>query len=149
MATAPKKPKTTVGKPATRKTTTKAKVKPAAKRTEAKKSAVVKAVKPVIETVAKPVIKPVVEEMVLRKRELIERVMARSGIKKKDAKPTIEAMLAVLGEALAAGEMLNLQPLGRVIVKRQIDKANATVLVCRVRRRKENAGSVVTIAPKN
>ncbi|MCF6316628.1 MAG: HU family DNA-binding protein [Marinosulfonomonas sp.] len=80
---------------------------------------------------------------VLRKKELIERVVARSGIKKKDAKPTIEAMLAVLGEALASGEELNLQPLGKVMVKRVKEQPNAKVMVCRIRQRKADAPSTV------
>ena len=77
----------------------------------------------------------------LRKKELIERVVARSGIKKKDAKPTIEAMLAILGEALENGEVLNLRPMGKVVVKRKIDKPNANILVCRIRRPKAGAVS--------
>jgi len=91
----------------------------------------------------------VVEAPVLRKVELIERVVARSGIKKKDAKPTIEAMLAVLGEALGNGEELNLHPMGKMKITRVIEKENATVLVTRVRRHKETASAtVVKIAPK-
>lgn len=90
-----------------------------------------------------------VEPQVLRKKELIERVVARSGIKKKDAKPTIEAMLAVLGEALSNGEELNLHPMGKMMVTRVIEKENATVMVTKVRRQKPNAGAtVVKIAPK-
>ncbi len=89
---------------------------------------------------AKPAAKPAAavkaaEVPVLRKKELIERVVARSGVKKKDAKPTIEAMLAVLGEALAAGEELNLQPLGKVMVKKTKELANAKMMVCRIRQR--------------
>ena len=89
---------------------------------------------------AKPAAKPATpakaaEVAVLRKKELIERVVARSGVKKKDAKPTIEAMLAVLGEALAAGEELNLQPLGKVMVKKTKELANAKMMVCRIRQR--------------
>jgi len=78
---------------------------------------------------------PLVPTPVLRKKELIERVVARSGIKKKDAKPVIEAMLAVLGEALASGEDLNLQPLGKVMVKRVKEHTNAKVMVTRIRQR--------------
>jgi len=91
--------------------------------------------------VAKPETKPAVASKaavsapVLRKKELIERVVERSGVKKKDAKPTIEAMLAVLGEALAAGEELNLQPLGKVMVKKTKELANAKMMVCRIRQR--------------
>ncbi len=88
----------------------------------------------------KPAAKPAppakaAEVAVLRKKELIERVVARSGVKKKDAKPTIEAMLAVLGEALAAGEELNLQPLGKVMVKKTKELPNAKMMVCRIRQR--------------
>ncbi len=91
----------------------------------------------------KPIAKPEADVPVLRKKELIERVVARSGIKKKDAKPTIEAMLAVLGEALSSGEELNLQPLGKVMVKRVKEQPNAKVMVCRIRQRKADAGSTV------
>ncbi|MGA9411205.1 MAG: HU family DNA-binding protein, partial [Roseobacter sp.] len=48
----------------------------------------------------------------LRKRELVERVALRAGVKKKDAKPIVEVMLAELGEALAAGRSCALPPLG-------------------------------------
>ena len=103
--------------------------------------------------VAKPATVPTAvapEVPVLRKKELIERVVARSGIKKKDAKPTIEAMLAVLGEALKNGEELNLQPLGKIKINRVIEKENATVMVAKVRQSKEAAGgTVVKITPKS
>jgi len=92
---------------------------------------------------AKTPVTATIEPPVLRKKELIERVVARSGVKKKDAKPTIEAMLAVLGEALASGEELNLQPFGKVMVKRVNEQANAKVMTCRIRQRKPDAGSTV------
>lgn len=127
--------------------------------TSKRKPTSIKKKAPVKRAVAKPVVaktvtaKPVVtapanEPHVLRKKELIERVVARSGVKKKDAKPAIEAMLVVLGEALSNGEELNLHPMGKVMINRVIDKANATVIVAKVRRRKESAGgTVVKIAP--
>lgn len=90
-----------------------------------------------------------VEAHVLRKKELIDRVVARSGVKKKDAKPTIEAMLAILGEALDKGEELNLHPMGKMKVTRVIEKPNAKVMVTKVRRRVEPAdGTVVKITPE-
>lgn len=86
---------------------------------------------------------------VLRKKELIERVVARSGVKKKDAKPTIEAMLAILGEALDNGEELNLHPMGKMKVTRVIEKPNAKVMVTKIRRRIEpTADTVVKITSK-
>ena len=121
------------------------------KPTSIKKKAPVKrvAVKP---AAAKAPVAPTtaaVEPQVLRKKELIERVVARSGVKKKDAKPTVEAMLAVLGEALSNGEELNLHPMGKMKINRVIDKPNATVMITKLRRRKETAGgTVVKIAPK-
>lgn len=74
----------------------------------------------------------------LRKRDLIEAVVARSGVKKRDAKPAIEAALAVLGEALAEGRMLNLPPFGKVKVVRTKELDHAQVLMARIRQRKES-----------
>lgn len=69
----------------------------------------------------------------LRKKELLNRVLARSGAKRKDAKPVVEAMLAVLADALGSGEEVNLKPLGKIKVNRQKELSNATVLNCRLR----------------
>ena len=147
MVTSVKKPKTTARKTTARKTTT-SKAKPRNAVAAQKPAAVAKKTsKPVVKKAVTAAPQVTIEEPTLRKKDLIERVVARSGVKKKDAKPTIEAMLAVLGEALAAGEVLNLQPLGKVMVKRNIEKPNAKIMVCRVRQRKENAGGVVTIVP--
>ena len=68
-------------------------------------------------------------------------VVDRSGIKKKDAKPVIEAMLAEMGDALGRGEQLVLQPLGKVMVKRRIDQENATVFTCKVRQSKQHSAA--------
>ena len=76
---------------------------------------------------------PVVTGPEMKKKELVDRVVTRSGIKKKDAKPVVEAMLAVLGAAMAEGRELNLQPMGRLKVARVKDTGNGQVLVCRVR----------------
>lgn len=70
------------------------------------------------------------------KRELIERVVIASGIKKKAAKPVVEAMLKELGDALARGETLNLQPFGKGIVKNRKDLENAEIIELRLRRSK-------------
>lgn len=70
----------------------------------------------------------------LRKPDFIDRVVERSGGKKKDVKPAVEAALAVLGEALAQQEELNLPPLGKLKVTRHKQAPNADVLICRLRR---------------
>lgn len=74
-----------------------------------------------------------VAESDLKKRELIDLVVARSGIKKKDAKPVVEAMLAVLGETIAEGRELNLQPLGKLRINRAVERGNGRVIICKLR----------------
>ena len=69
----------------------------------------------------------------MRKKELIDLVVERSGMKKKDAKPIVEATLAILGEALAEARELNLQPLGKVKVRREKLMPNGRVLVTKIR----------------
>jgi len=94
-------------------------------------------------TAAKPAVvtapKPVVAGPTLKKSELLERVLERSGIKKKDAKPVVEAMLAVLGEAIASGEELNLQPFGKLKINNEKDLSNGRVINCRIRQSKKAA----------
>ncbi|MAY31378.1 MAG: DNA-binding protein [Rhodovulum sp.] len=73
----------------------------------------------------------------MRKRDLIDRVVEQSGVKKKDAKPAIEAALAILGEALSNEEQLNLPPLGKIMVNRKKELDNGEVLVVKLRRSKQ------------
>ena len=74
----------------------------------------------------------------LRKKELIDQVVERTGVKKRDAKPVIEAMLAVLGEAVSEERSANLEPLGKLRVTRSKDTPNGRLHVCRLRRKKAN-----------
>ncbi|MEL6916043.1 MAG: HU family DNA-binding protein [Pseudomonadota bacterium] len=80
----------------------------------------------------------------LKKKEFFERVTLASGLKKPQAKAAVEAALSVLGEALAAGDAINLEPLGKIKVQKEKDVGAATVYTCRVRRRK-----VAAKAPKD
>jgi len=75
----------------------------------------------------------------LKKKELVDRVAQASGLKKPQAKAAIEAMLDVLGETIAKGEAMNLEPLGKVKVQNQKDAGAAVVYACRVRRKKAAA----------
>ncbi len=71
----------------------------------------------------------------LRKKELVERVVAASGAKKKIAKDVVEATLQVLGEALAAGEQLVLPPFGNAHKTREKDTASGgSTMTLRLRR---------------
>lgn len=135
MARKSTKTTTTPRKTAPRKTTSSA-AKPASKTaTSASKADVAKAPLPKVVKVAEPV----VASPELRKKELIDLVVARSGVKKKDAKPTVEALLAVLGECIADGRELNLQPFGKLKINRTEEKANGRVVVCRLRQSTANA----------
>ena len=71
----------------------------------------------------------------LRKKELVERVVAASGAKKKVAKDIVEATLQVLGEALAAGEQLVLPPFGNAHKTREKDTpSGGSTMTVRLRR---------------
>ena len=71
----------------------------------------------------------------LRKKELVERVVAASGAKKKIAKDIVEATLQVLGEALAAGEQLVLPPFGNAHKTREKDTpSGGSTMTVRLRR---------------
>lgn len=72
----------------------------------------------------------------LKKNELIDRIIAKNGMKRKEVKPIVETMLAVMGEAIESGENLNLQPMGKLVIKKKKDLPNATVSICRIRRPK-------------
>ncbi len=75
----------------------------------------------------------------LKKKELIDLVVERSQVKKRDAKPVVEAMLAVLGETIASGRELNLQPFGKLRINRSTDKGTARIIVCKLRQNAQGA----------
>jgi nucleoid DNA-binding protein len=117
--------------------------------TFAQKDAVKAAVNAVVEAPkTTPVVvegpQPVVSGPVMRKKELIDLVVERSGIKKKDAKPVVEATLAILGEALAETRELNLQPLGKVKVRREKLMPNGRILVTKIRQSMPNTDETVS-----
>ncbi|MDJ0825472.1 MAG: HU family DNA-binding protein [Rhodobacter sp.] len=84
---------------------------------------------------------------ILGKRELIDRVVTASGIKKSAAKPVVEAMLRELGDAVSKGETLNLQPLGKGIVKNRKELENAEVIELRLRRSKQAIEAAKALKP--
>lgn len=81
--------------------------------------------------VTETAVDPSIPEM--KKPELVDAAVVRSGIKKKYTKPAIEAALAIIGETLAEGRGLNLRPLGKVKIQRIKDVANGKVITVRVR----------------
>lgn len=106
---------------------------------KAKTTTKTKAAKPVPKPAATPkpmvveTIKPVVAGAPVKKPELIDRVVAETGMKKKDVKPVVEAMLAVLGRTLAAGEEITAPPMGKLMIKKSKDVHNAKILTLKLR----------------
>jgi nucleoid DNA-binding protein len=80
----------------------------------------------------------------VRFKDFLDRVVARSGTRKKDAKGVVEATLAVLGEALAKGEALNLPELGKARVNRQKGADGVATMVVKLRR---TAPKAVKVTP--
>jgi len=75
----------------------------------------------------------------MKKKELLNLVVERSGVRKKFAKPTVEAMMAVLGEAIAEGRDLNLPPMGKIKQQRTKDASNVRVTVAKIRQSKPDS----------
>ncbi len=69
----------------------------------------------------------------LKRKEFIDLVVARSGMKKKDVKPVVEAMLEVLGQELGDGREFNLPPLGKLKVQRMKENDGTQVMVAKIR----------------
>ena len=90
-----------------------------------------------VSAVTKPVTEPVSEtpqaDELTRKKDFIDRVVDRSGLKKKDVKPAVEAALAQLAEELSEGNELNLPPLGKVKINRVKDTPNGKVYITKIR----------------
>lgn len=91
---------------------------------------------PAPDMAAKPAQAPDPSAAEMKKPELIDLVVARSDVKKKYAKPVIEAMHEVLGETVAKGRELNLQPMGKVKYNRTKETTSARVVVAKIRQNK-------------
>lgn len=77
---------------------------------------------------------PVVTKVV-RRKEMVDRIVANSGMKPNAIKTALDAVLKEIGDALSAGEALNLPALGRVSVNRRKELDDGEVLICKIRRR--------------
>ena len=127
---------------------TKTTAKPASTRTATTTPATTKATgaaaapkpKPAFQPTVVTSAQPVVAGPMMRKKELIDTVVARSGIKKRDAKPVIEAMLAVLGSAISDGRDLNLHPMGKLKVNRTKTGKGSKIMICKLRQNLEAIG---------
>jgi DNA-binding protein HU-alpha len=69
----------------------------------------------------------------LKLRGLVDLVVKRTGAKKKDVKPIVEAALAIMGETVADGRDLNLPPMGKLKINRVKEIKNGQVTICKLR----------------
>lgn len=73
-------------------------------------------------------------ETSLKKKDLIDQVLAKTGAKKKQVKDIVEATLSVLGDALSKGAMLNLPPFGKAKVSRPQVEGTSNAMTVKLRR---------------
>lgn len=84
---------------------------------------------------------PIVDAGQVKKPEFLDRALARCDIKRRDAKPAIEAALAEIAEILLAGDEVNIPPLGKIkVVKARDVGEGAKVLTLKMRSMKDGAG---------
>ena len=77
----------------------------------------------------------------VKKADFIDRVIARGDLKKKDAKPAIEAALAELADILAGGGELVLPPMGKIKAVKVKDLGEgAQMMTLKLRTMKDGAG---------
>ncbi len=91
---------------------------------------------------AKAAAKPAGGAAVVKLRDLIDTVATATGTKKPEAKKTVEAVLAAIGESLAAKSTLALPPLGKL----RVVKANAGVLTLKLRLADATRGKGMALA---
>jgi DNA-binding protein HU-alpha len=70
----------------------------------------------------------------LKKQELVQRVVQMTGVKKKDVKTVVDAVLTTMGEALSRGEDMMLPPFGKTKVNRQKADGQGDMIIIKLRR---------------
>lgn len=71
----------------------------------------------------------------VRRKEMVERIVASSGLKPNAVKTVLDSVLIELGGALSAGEGLDLHPFGKITVNRSKVVGNKEILICKLRRK--------------
>jgi nucleoid DNA-binding protein len=91
-----------------------------------------KTIKPVAVLVPGDAVTPLKAKVQLKKKDFYERATGKSGLKKPDAKAAIDATLATLAEALAAGQEVIIPPLGKIKMTREKTTKQGRVLMLRL-----------------
>ncbi|MEM9968544.1 MAG: HU family DNA-binding protein [Pseudomonadota bacterium] len=76
---------------------------------------------------------PVEMGPVMRKKELLDTVVKKTGMRKNEVKPILETLLVVLGDALRENRELILPPLGKVKVQREKKVNGGRMAIARLR----------------
>lgn len=80
--------------------------------------------------------RPEVTAPAMRKKELVDAVVSRSGVKPRYVKPAVEALLSEIAGAIAEGRGLDLPGLGKVKVQHSKKLSNGDVYAIRNRQSK-------------
>ena len=84
----------------------------------------------------------------IKKLEFLDSAVERTNVKKREAKPAIEAALAVPAVSLINSEELNLPPMGKLrVVKSKDVGEGAKVLTLKLRTMKDGAGQGADPSP--
>ena len=83
----------------------------------------------------------------VNKKELVRRVAKRAELRPNQVRTVTEAVLEELGLALSNSEELKLPGLGKMQVKRSKDVGAADVLICKLRRKKDENSDNDPLAP--
>jgi DNA-binding protein HU-alpha len=69
----------------------------------------------------------------LKKKDFVSEVVARTGLKRGDARKAVEASFALLGESLLESRSLSLPPFAKIKPMRQKEGGEASILTVKMR----------------
>ncbi len=87
------------------------------------------------------------DRVLLKRRDFIARVAARSGLPQGEARDAVDAVLAAMSEAIGRGEDLLLPPFGKLMVKREKQTARGSVRSLRLVSRNPAETGAEPLAP--
>ncbi|MCO6382260.1 HU family DNA-binding protein [Oceanicola sp. 502str15] len=78
---------------------------------------------------------PVMTERMVKKVELIDRVMTATGMKRKDVKPIVEAMLGEIDKIISEGADMQFPELGKLMIHKRKEISNGEMVMLKLRRK--------------
>ncbi len=83
----------------------------------------------------------------MKKPEILDAIVARTNLKKRDVKPAVEAAMAVIADALRDGNDINFPPLGKLrVVKSKDLEGGAAVMTLKLRTQKNATAAAGVVA---